>query len=137
MLSTFVLLMSALPTAAEAAAPPAQAPLVVPEPSPVAALELAPVVRTNELVKLIAREAIVQQDLERAAVRPDVAGVFSAQPRHDRYADFAVKFAEARTPSCLGPDGLKFNPPRIGPIGVGGILAVPWVLAAKLKGKCN
>ncbi len=92
---------------------------------------------------MIAREAIAQQKqeeaerLEAAKERPDVAGVLSVAPSNDKYAVFAARVAEARTPSCLGPDGLKFNPPQIGPIAVGGLLAIPWVIGAKLNGKCN
>ncbi len=70
-------------------------------------------------------------------------GVFSAGGKSDKYAVFARKFAEARVPSCIGPDALKFNPPVIaeipgfGPIMAGGMYALPWLVAAKLKGKCN
>jgi hypothetical protein len=131
MLNTLVFLMAAMPQAVPEPAAP------LPEPEPV------PLFRTEDLVKQIAREVIAQQALEAAATRPDTAGVISAVPNNDKYAVFAVKFAQARTPDCLGPDGLKFNPPVIanirgfGPIMVSGIYAIPWVVAAKLKGKCN
>jgi hypothetical protein len=125
MLSATVLMIASL-TAGEAAEPP-----------PAAASATARAVQTGELVKMIAREAIELQKLEAVPERPEATGAFSAHPSHDKYADFAVRFAEARTPACLGPDGLKFNPPHIGPIGLGGLLAIPWVVGAKLKGKCN
>lgn len=139
MLSTLVFLMMAVPPADDAVAPPAPAPVPATAPAPAP----APVLRTDELTKLIVQEAIAQHKIEAAAVKPEVAGVFGAAPSHDKYADFAVNFAAARTPNCLGPDGLKFNPPVIanirgfGPIMVGGIYALPWLVAAKLKGKCN
>jgi hypothetical protein len=143
MLSTLILLMSALPPADDAAVPPVQAPALVEPAAPVATAQAVSKVRTNDLIQLIAREAISQQELDKAAVRPDVAGALSAHPNSDKYAVFAVKFAQARTPSCLGGDGLKFNPPVIaeipgfGPIMASGIYAIPWLVAAKLKGKCN
>ncbi len=127
--------MAGLPAAA------AQPPTPAPEPEPVAVQ--VPRFRTDDLIKQIAREVIAQQALEAAAVKPDNAGVLSAHPNTDQYAVFAVKFAQARTPNCLGPDGLKFNPPVIanipgfGPIMASGIYAIPWVIAGKLKGKCN
>ncbi len=127
MLNTLVFLMAALPQPA--------APLPESEPVPVTVTVLR--LRTDDLIKQIAREVIAQQALEAAAVRPDVAGVISAHPNNDMYAVFAVKFAQSRTPDCLGPEGLKFHPPVIaGPIVASGIFAIPWVVAAKLKGKC-
>ena len=48
------------------------------------------------------------------------------------YEDFARTMADARVPDCLHPDGLKrqFVP-------IGGIYSAPFVLIAKLRGKCN
>ena len=46
-------------------------------------------------------------------------------------------FAEAKVPDCLHPDGLKRQPTNIGPIGVVGAYALPFVAIAKLRGKCN
>jgi len=57
--------------------------------------------------------------------------------RGDRYDAFAASFDEAAVPGCLRPDGLKRQPTSIGPIGVSGLLALPFVLVAKLRGKCN
>jgi hypothetical protein len=57
--------------------------------------------------------------------------------RGDRYDTFAARFDEAVVPGCLRPDGLKRQPTSIGPFGVTGLLALPLVLVAKLRGKCN
>lgn len=57
--------------------------------------------------------------------------------RADPYAAFGRKMDEARVPSCWGPDAMKHQPPQIGPIGIGGILALPFWGAAILRGKCN
>ena len=62
----------------------------------------------------------------------------AAEPlRADRYKVFAEAFAEARVPDCLHADALKRQPPAIGPIGFGGLLAIPFVGLAQLNGKCN
>ncbi|WP_296945226.1 hypothetical protein [uncultured Massilia sp.] len=54
-----------------------------------------------------------------------------------RYGAFARQVGEARTPSCWTPDGLKHQPPRIGPVALGGVLALPFLGAAILRGKCT
>jgi hypothetical protein len=50
---------------------------------------------------------------------------------------FTQQFASAKMPSCLHADGLKFQPTNIGPIGVWGIYALPFIPIAYLRGKCN
>ena len=57
--------------------------------------------------------------------------------RGGQYDTFAERFDEAAVPGCLRPDGLKRQPTSIGPFGVTGLLALPLVLVAKLRGKCN
>jgi hypothetical protein len=62
--------------------------------------------------------------------------VFGAETP-EKYKQFAKDFAYAKLPYCLGGDGLKFQPPQIGPITFGGLLALPFVVAAKVRGKCK
>ena len=57
--------------------------------------------------------------------------------RPDRYQMFAQAFADARVPDCLHSDGLKRQPVGIGPVVIRGVLALPFVAVAKLRGKCN
>ena len=57
--------------------------------------------------------------------------------RANVYERFGAEFQEARVPDCLHPDGLKRQPPVIGFIGFGGWLAAPFVVLAKIRGKCN
>jgi hypothetical protein len=57
--------------------------------------------------------------------------------RGNKYQAFAEQFSEARVPDCLHPDALKRQPPAIGPIGFSGLYAVPFVVLAKARGKCN
>ena len=54
-----------------------------------------------------------------------------------RYETFAQRFDDAVVPGCLRPDGLKRQPTSIGPFCVSGLLALPLVLVAKLRGKCG
>jgi hypothetical protein len=55
----------------------------------------------------------------------------------DQYKQFAKDFAYAKVPYCLGDNGLKFQPPKVGPVAFGGLLALPFVLVAKVRGKCK
>ncbi|HEX9174354.1 MAG TPA: hypothetical protein VF861_17020 [Telluria sp.] len=57
--------------------------------------------------------------------------------RSNSYTQFAQQFSEARVPDCLHGDALKRQPPRIGPIGFSYLAAAPFVVLAKLRGKCN
>lgn len=49
---------------------------------------------------------------------------------------FARDFESARVPSCGGSDGLKFQPAKIGPVALGGVVAIPFLVAAAVRGKC-
>ena len=85
------------------------------------------------------REAI-RQFVAEVRVNEDAAAAqrFSAGPRRDdKYETFARNFDEAEVPGCLGPNALKHQPPKIGPIAIGGILALPFLIVAAVRGKCN
>jgi len=56
--------------------------------------------------------------------------------RGNRYQEFAEQFSEAKVPDCLHADALKRQPPRIGPIAFKGLYALPFVVLAKVRGKC-
>lgn len=85
------------------------------------------------------REAIRQIVAESRANEVTAAAQrFSAGPRpDDKYKTFARRFDEAEVPGCLRPDALKHQPPKIGPIALGGILALPFLVAAVVRGKCK
>lgn len=57
--------------------------------------------------------------------------------RGDAYEKFERQFDDARIPSCWQPDAMKHQPPRLGPVALGGILALPFWGAAIVKGKCK
>ncbi|MCC7680390.1 hypothetical protein [Janthinobacterium sp. FW305-128] len=73
-----------------------------------------------------ARDALPQPAMQQVTIRAD-----------RKYEQFAAAFAEAKVPDCLHADGLKRQPTSIGPIGIGGVYALPFVAIAKLRGKCN
>lgn len=85
------------------------------------------------------REAIREFVAESAAKEEAAAFQrFSAGPRRDvRFEAFAKGFDEAEVPGCLAPNALKHQPPKIGPIAVGGILALPFLVVAAVRGKCK
>jgi hypothetical protein len=57
--------------------------------------------------------------------------------RANRYDIFARQVDEAAVPDCLHADGLKRQPTGIGPFRLGGLLALPFVAVAKVRGKCQ
>jgi hypothetical protein len=57
--------------------------------------------------------------------------------RGDTYDKFTRQVDEALVPSCWRPDAMKHSPPKIGPIGLGGVLALPFWGWAIVSGKCN
>jgi hypothetical protein len=87
--------------------------------------------------------ARLSDDVIRKAVRETLAerpakGRVEGMPLSgERYEEFSRQFEEARVPGCLRPDGLKRQPTNIGPIGVSGLLALPFVAVAKIRGKCQ
>lgn len=86
----------------------------------------------------------LSDEIVRKAVRDTLAESPRGAPqknapllRGERHDTFARKVDEARTPFCWGPDGLKHEPPRIGPIAFGGLLALPFLAGAIVRGKCT
>jgi hypothetical protein len=57
--------------------------------------------------------------------------------RADKYQVFTQEFHEARVPDCLHEDALKRQPHSIGPFVATQLFAVPFVVLAKLRGKCR
>lgn len=88
----------------------------------------------------LADQRIRQAVADTIAATPDKASVPASQQEvlsAESYRTFTKEFTHAKVPSCLGADGLKFQPPTIGPIGFGSLLALPFVVLAAARGKCN
>lgn len=64
-----------------------------------------------------------------SAPRRNEADVLSATP----YQHFSKDFAGARLPDCLHSDGLKHQPTFF----LGGVLALPFIAVARLRGVCR
>ena len=99
----------------------------------------APAPAAPPMTQAMIREAVRAALADEAQVRDALPQPAMQQVtiRADKYERFAAAFAEARVPDCLHPDGLKRQPTSIGPIGVVGLYALPLVVVAKLRGKCN
>lgn len=117
------------PVAAQPAAAPAQgAPVVSPNWS-IQADSSSPIVA--QAVKETIDEIKKQEDEEASASRYDTYNVYRHRPNGQH--KFEVMFAESKVPGCLRPDGLKRQSTLI----FGGLLALPFVAVAALRGKCN
>jgi hypothetical protein len=89
-----------------------------------------PRITDADVIAKAVRETLAE---EPAAPRKPDGGPLRADP----YGSFRRQFSDAEIPGCLRPDGLKFQPPKIGPIGLGGIFALPFLAAAVVRGKCH
>lgn len=122
-------LPEATPQRAETAA---VAPIAAPARAAIPArLAPAAALSRDEAIRQAVRATLAAEDAK-AARKYDTDTI-----RADKYTAFAAAFAEARVPDCLHSDGLKRQPTNIGPIQIVGQYALPFVLIAKLRGKCN
>jgi hypothetical protein len=80
------------------------------------------------------REAVALSAQEAPADSP--RGRFGADPRGTAPTAFAAAFTEAKVPDCLRPDGLRLQPPKIGFLVLTEVLALPFRVVAKIRGKC-
>lgn len=118
---------SAIVLASAATLAAAQAPAATP-PAPAPAL-------TQAMISAAVRDTLAEE--KRAQAESGQPAMQQVTIRADKYEQFAAAFSEAKVPDCLHPDGLKRQPTNLGPIGVVGVYALPFVAIAKLRGKCN
>ncbi len=85
----------------------------------------------SEAVRETVAEIRKQEDEEASATRYDTYNVY--RHRQNGQQKFEVMFADSKVPGCLQPDGLKRQSTLI----FGGLLALPFVAVAALRGKCN
>ncbi|MFK3736534.1 hypothetical protein [Massilia sp. TN1-12] len=81
----------------------------------------------------VIKEAVRETLAEAPATRKEAGPVLRA----DRYEAFGREMEEARVPSCWHADAMKHQPPKIGPINIGGIFVLPFLAAAIVRGKCS
>jgi len=113
------------------AEPPAE-PLAPSAPAPASEAQLPKPVST--LRSRISDESI------RKAVKETSADTWENPRRHENdtisataYETFGRDFSEAKVPDCLHADGLKRQPTFF----LGGVLALPFIAVAKIRGKCK
>lgn len=82
------------------------------------------------VIRVAVREAVAADPAP-----PPGSGTMALSAR--QYRGFAQAMEEARVPDCLHPDAMKHQPPKIGPIDLGGIFVLPFWAAAIVRGKCN
>lgn len=97
----------------------------------------APPRNDEQLIKRAVRESIQEEKAiaiaESKAAAIPVRYTASSEPKIGKYERFAIEFDDAKVPGCLGPDGLKRQPTFI----FGGLLALPFLAVAAIRGKCN
>lgn len=67
----------------------------------------------------------------------NAAGKSLRSERVTQSATLAATLADAAVPSCLKPDALKQDEPRVGPVGLGGALPALFLIHAAATGKCK
>ena len=114
------------------AEPPAEPLAPPPAPAPASDAQLPKPVST--LRSRISDESI------RKAVKETIAETWENPRRHENdtisataYENFGRDFSEAKVPDCLHADGLKRQPTFF----LGGVLALPFIAVAKIRGKCK
>jgi hypothetical protein len=113
--------------------------VATPAKPPAARSSRQPATAPVQLLDPTVRKAVAATLAERPApssIPPNQheARVLSAE---SSYKKFANEFSNARIPGCLDPDALKLQPPRIGSINFGGLLALPFLVVAAARGKCK
>ncbi|HEY0064523.1 MAG TPA: hypothetical protein VGC21_20575 [Telluria sp.] len=91
----------------------------------------------EELIRRAVRASIVEEN-ELAIARAKAAAIpvrytASSEPDRDKYERFGDMFDDAKVPGCLQSDALKRQPTFI----FGGLLALPFIAVAAVRGKCN
>jgi hypothetical protein len=84
---------------------------------------------TDKAISQAVRETLAES---KENPRRHEADILSA----DQYQRFAAAVHEAKVPDCLHEDALKHQPARVGPISFSYLYAVPFVILAKVRGKC-
>jgi hypothetical protein len=124
-------MLSAQIAVAAPAPPPAQQAAVVPE-NWAAAPPLGKAVIERAIKESFEEEKALAQAQSKAAAIPQRYSA-SSEPESDKYQRFETTFADAKVPGCLRSDGLKRQSTLI----FVGLLALPFIAVAAVRGKCN
>lgn len=120
------IVLASAATLAAAQVPAATPPALAPAPAPAL---------TQAMISAAVRDTLAEE--KRAQAESGQPAMQQVTIRADKYEQFAAAFSEAKVPDCLHPDGLKRQPTNLGPLGVVGVYALPFVAIARLRGKCN
>lgn len=127
--------LQSLPMQAITPAPPAQG--AQPDATVIAENWAAPAPADKSLVRRAIKQSF--EDEKAIAIAESKAKAIprrytaSSHQEIEKYEKFSQDFAEAKVPGCLKPDGLKRQPTFF----LGGLLAVPFIAVAAIRGKCN
>jgi negative regulator of sigma E activity len=81
---------------------------------------------TSDVIKDAVKETLASDKQQQKQSHAVVLGA-------EKYESFTRDFSEAKVPDCLHADGLKRQPTFF----LGGLLALPFVLVAAVRGKCH
>jgi hypothetical protein len=114
------------------AAPPQPASTDLAQPVPA---HPAPALATTPPVMFPLTDKVISDAVrETLSEAPDNARRYEADTiRGNSYDEFSHQFSEARLPDCLHSEGLQRQPTFF----LGGLLALPFIAVAKLRGVCR
>lgn len=104
--------------------------------APITQTNVEPRSRLNDAAALVKAYSYEdsKSDLQKAIESHGGTVALVEKSKYETFHD-AAEFASI--PNCLGPDALKHNPPKIGPIGLSGLFVLPFLADAALTGKCK
>lgn len=83
--------------------------------------------------RMTARRLVAEEQQAKSSTLSTHSGALRAS----KVDTFAAQFEAAAVPHCLGRNGLKHQPPKIGPVILGGLFAIPFLVVAAARGKCK
>ncbi|TFW15653.1 hypothetical protein [Duganella callida] len=89
---------------------------------------------TDEVIRKAVRDTIAEDPRPLPADKQQGPAYRSGDSTSAR---MSAAFDEAKVPDCLHGDALRLQPATIGPIAVVGPYALPWLIAAAVRGKCR
>ncbi|GAB3443703.1 hypothetical protein NX773_03720 [Massilia solisilvae] len=98
----------------------AQAPATAPAPLPPLRAKL-----TDEAIRQAVQQTLAEDKKGQQLAREGAYG-------GEKVENFSRQFSESKIPDCLHADALKFQPTFFG-----GLLAIPFWVAAAVRGKCR